>query len=194
MNNSFQLPQGICAIKEASGLIFTPVAGYTISPAIGEKWTHVVRAACTLEDIEPIMSALVEVCLPKTCYAILCGHWFEDRVDTFLSDFLMRSQIEDVFSTHLSVIIQDGMVGYGFACYDPDRHEEIFLDDHKELTLLTSVPGAVAEVFSKFGIPKNQELEFLSQHGHAHLNIHGLSRQYCEEIIEELGMKSPLNA
>ena len=38
------------------------------------------------------------------------------------------------------------MVGHGFAWHDGDRHEEIFLDDHKELTVLTSDSIAVEAV------------------------------------------------
>jgi hypothetical protein len=140
------------------------------------------------------ISALVDVCLPESFDAILCGHWFGDRIDTYLSDFLSRSRIEAAFSPHLPVLLHDGMVGHGFACYDGHRHEEIFLDDHKELTVLTSVPFAVTEVFASHGLPRNDALEFLSQHGHAHINLAGSDAKYCHEIIQALCMKTVDNS
>src|SRR5512142_1535151 len=98
MNSDFQLPRGVCALREASGHVFTPVAGFTIAPVPGRKWTHVCRVACSVEHLRTLMATLVDVCLPDPFYAILTGHWFGDRVDTYLSDFVSRARIETAFS------------------------------------------------------------------------------------------------
>jgi hypothetical protein len=189
MNSDFHLPQGVCAVQEASGHVFTPVAGFTMVPVPGQKWTHVCRVACSAEHQRHLMAALVDVCLPDSFYAILTGYWFGDRIDTYLSDFLSRARIEAAFFPHLPTLLEDGMVGHGFACYDADRHEEIFLDDHKELTLLTSSPSAVQEVLLRHGLAHTAALEFLSEHGHAHMNLGGPEATYCHEIIRALDMK-----
>jgi hypothetical protein len=190
MNTPFQLPRGIVPLLDDSDIAFKPAAGYTMTSVSDQKWTHFFRAACSIEDMDSLLAALVDVCLPESFYAILCGHWFDDRIDTYLSDFLPRSQIKSAFSPHLPTLLHDGMVGHGFACYDSQRHEEIFLDDHKELTVLTSVPFAVAEVFSNHGISHDDSLEFLSQHGHVHTNLGGSEAKYCHEIIQKLNMKA----
>jgi len=189
MNTIFELPRGIYGTYDTSGITFTPVAGYKMELVSDQKWTHVFRVACSVEDLDTLIKALIDVCLPESLYAILCGHWFDDRIDTYLSDFMSWPQIVEVFSPHLPLLLHDGMVGYGFACYSVDRHEEIFLDDHKELTILTSVPFAVAEVLSLHGLPRNDKLEFLSEHAHAHENLGGQDATYCHQIIQELRME-----
>ena len=189
MTSAFQLPRGVCAIREASGDVFTPVAGFTIAPVSGQKWTHVCRVACSVEQLGRRMAALVQVCLPEPFYAILVGHWFGDRVDTYVSGFVSRARIEAALSPHLPTLLEDGMVGHGFACYDAHRHEEIFLDDHKELTVLTSLPIAVEAVLLRHGLARAAALEFLSEHGHAHTNLGGPKATYCNEIIQTLDMK-----
>lgn len=170
-------------------MAFASVAGFKMEPVSGRKWTYACRAVCSVENLAPLMAALIDVCLPEPHYAILTGHWFGDQVDTFLSDFVPRSRIEAAFSPHLQMLLHDGMVGHGFACYDDDRHEEIFLDDHKELTVLTSAPLAVAEVLVRNGLPRNEALEFLSQHGHVHVSLGGQDAKYCHQIIQALSMR-----
>jgi hypothetical protein len=189
MNTTFQLPRGIFATNETSGIAFTPAAGYTMAAVSDQKWTHVCRAVCSVQGLAPLIEALIEVCLPESFYAILSGHWYGDRIATYLSDFRPRAQIMEAFSPHLPLLVHDGMVGYGFACYNAERHEEIFLDDHKELTVLTSVPLVVAEVLARHGLPRNDQLAFLSEHGHAHENLGGQDAAYCHQIIQALGME-----
>ena len=190
MNIPFQLSRGIGTTLDDSGIAFKPVAGYTMAPDSDRKWTHVFRVACSIDDLEPLIAALVDVCLPESFYAILCGHWFDDRIDTYLSEFLPRSRIESAISPYIPELLHDGMVGHGFACYDDQRHEEIFLDDHKELTVLTSVPFAVAKILASHGLSLDDSLEFLSQHGHVHTNLAGSEAKYCHKIIHALSMKT----
>ena len=135
-----------------------------------------------------LISELADACLPLSCYAILTGQWTSGAVETYLSDFAPRADIAAVFGLHIRSLLHDGSVGHGFACYDADRHEEIFLDDHKELTLLTSAPLAVAEVFARYGVPRDDELQLLSWHPHAHVNLSGHDSAYCQAIIQALHM------
>ena len=86
MNIPFQLSRGIGTTLDDSGIAFKPVAGYTMAQDSDRKWTHVFRVACSIDDLEPLIAALVDVCLPESFYAILCGHWFDDRIDTYSSE------------------------------------------------------------------------------------------------------------
>jgi hypothetical protein len=157
-----------------------------VAPATDQKWECVYHLACSVDRLPTLVTALVDTCLPEPLYAILAGHWFGDRVDTFLSDFLPRARIDAAFAPHLSTLFHDGMVEHGFACYDANRHEEIFLDDHKELTVLTSEPIAVEQVFMRHGLMRNNALEFLSERGHGHTNLGGPESTYCRQIIQAL--------
>jgi hypothetical protein len=155
----------------------------------GEKWERVYRVACSAESIDPLVSSLVDVCLPEPFYAILTGHWFGDRVDTYMSAFLPRARMEAVIAPHLPLLVHDGMVGYGFAWDDGAQHEEVFIDDHKELTVLTSKPKAVEDSLARYGLARIDGLDFISEHSHGHLNLGGPEASYCHQIIQLLGME-----
>jgi len=55
---------------------------------------------------------------------------------------------------YLPLLVHDGMVGYGFAWDDGAQHEEVFIDDHKELTVLTSKPKAVEDSLARYGLAR----------------------------------------
>jgi hypothetical protein len=188
MMQIFQMPHGIQAIQDASGFVFSPKAGYTVQEVSGQKWSHIYRAACSTDAIARLTQTLVKQCLPPSHYFILSGHWFNDRVDTYLSDFLLNDCIEKVIRQHLENLIHDGMVGFGFAWYDSARHEEIFIDDHKILTILTSQPDLVESILHTNQIHLDDQLEFISQHAHTHLNLGGENADYCHDIVEKLKM------
>ncbi len=189
MSHTFHMPRGVCVTKEPSGAVFTPRAGYTMNAVAGQKWERVYRVACSVEQINPLVSLLVDVCLPEPFYAILTGHWFGDRVDTFLSAFLPRARMEAAIAPHLPLLVHDGMVGYGFAWYDVSHHEEVFIDDHKELTVLTSKPKAVEDILARHGLAHIDGLEFISEHGHVHTNLGGPEASYCRQVIQLLEME-----
>ncbi|MCK7483527.1 MAG: hypothetical protein M0C28_45735 [Candidatus Moduliflexus flocculans] len=71
----------------------------------------------------------------------------------------------------MPLLVHDGMVGYGFAWDDGAQHEEVFIDDHKELTVLTSKPKAVEDSLARYGLARIDGLDFISEHSHGHLNL-----------------------
>lgn len=188
MNCIYHMPRGVCPIREPSGTVFSPSAGYTMIAVAAQKWERAYRVACSVDQIEELMASLNHVCLPECFYVILTG-WFGDQVDTYLSSFLPRTRIEAALAPHLPLLVHDGNVGYGFAWYDTARHEEIFLDDHKELTVLTSKPKAVEDTLGRHGLACIEGLEFISEHGHAHEGLGGEEASYCQQIIQLLEMK-----
>ncbi len=135
------------------------------------------------------MAAVVGTCLPETIYLILVSHWSGDRPETYLSPFLPRQEIQEAIAPYLSSLLHDVMVGYGLAWYDTGHHEEVFLDDHKEMTILTSRTQAVDDMLAQHGLELNAELQFVSDHGHAHINLGGLDGSYCHEIVRSLRME-----
>jgi hypothetical protein len=185
----FHMPRGVCAVNEPSGAVFSPTAGYTVNVVVRQKWERVYHVACSVDQIEQLVAALVDVCLTEPFYAILSGHWFGERVDTYLSAFLPRARIDAPFRQHMWLLLQDGMVGHGFAWHDDFHHEELFVDDHKELTVWTSKPNAVEEILARQGLARIEGLEFLSEHGHAHLSLSGPDAAYCHQIIQLLEME-----
>lgn len=189
MSDAFCMPHGVCAIQDPSGNVFSPKAGYTVNITSSKKWKLAYRLACSVDVLEPLIRSLVDRCLPDTYYLILSGHWFGDSADIYLSNFLPRTRIEDAIAPNFASLAHDGMMGVGFAWYDSNSHEEIFIDDHKELTVLTSQPDIVEAIFEKFGITHIGDLRFISEHGHAHLNLGGENANYCHEIIRLLDME-----
>lgn len=183
------MPHGVCVIPDPSGKVFTPTAGYTSIDVPSQKWNRAYRLACSADLIEQMTRSLIDRCLPESYYVILSGHWYGDSVDTYLSSFLSHTRINAALTPHFSSLIHDGMVGFGFAWYDSARHEEIYVDDHKELTVLTSKPDIVEATFKRYGLTCIEDLKFISENGHAHTNLGGPSASYCHEIIGLLEME-----
>jgi hypothetical protein len=193
MNQTFQMPRGFCLLYHSEPSVsFTPKAGYIFHTIVGQKWDRVYRIACSVEQINALVSSLVEICLPKTFYAILDFYWSSDQVETYLSAFLPQAHIEAAITPHLPLLVHDGMVGYGFAWYDALHHEEIYIDDHKEVTVMTSKPEAVESILYQYGLAYRDELDFASEQPHAHTSLGepwGTKESYLYQIIHSLAME-----
>ncbi|MEB3269835.1 MAG: hypothetical protein VKJ09_14935 [Leptolyngbya sp.] len=159
---------------------------------VEQRWQRVYRIACSVEQINALVSSLVEACLPKTFYAILNFYWSSDQVETYLSAFLPRAHVEAAIAPHLPLLVHDGMVGYGFAWYDTLYHEEIYIDDHKEVIVMTSKPKAAESILRQYGLAYMDELNFASEQPHGHFNLGGpwgTGESYLEQIIHSLAME-----
>ncbi|MBC3873799.1 hypothetical protein [Undibacterium flavidum] len=189
MQDQFQLPAGIRTIDGDSGRAFSPQAGYAVQEVSGQKWSHIIRVACSVDNLELLIQNLSTNCLPEHHYVILSGHWFGDRVDTYLSAFTPRTSINKVIQTHLKTLIHDGMIGFGFAWYDTEKHEEIFVDDHKIICILTSNLSKFETVLQSHHIKHNDSLSFISEHGHSHINLGDENSNYCHYLIHQLDMR-----
>ena len=83
----------------------------------------------------------------------------------------VRGSVHPQGRQYLPLLVHDGMVGYGFAWDDGAQHEEVFIDDHKELTVLTSKSKAVEDSLARYGLARIDGLDFISEHSHGHLNL-----------------------
>jgi hypothetical protein len=186
------MPRGVGLYPSASGVMFTPTSGYMSQTAVGERWGRVYRIACSVEQISALVSSLIEVCLPETFYTILSFYWSSDQVETYLSGFLSRTCIESAIAPHLPLLVHDGMVGYGFAWYDELHHEEIYIDDHKEVIVMTSQSEAVESTLHQYELARMDNLSFASEQPHTHLNLGGpwgTEENYLYQIIHLLAME-----
>jgi len=192
MSHTFQMPRGVLLYPAASDVTFTPTSGYMAHITSGQRWGLVYRIACSVEQITALVSSLIEVCLPETCYAILNFYWSSDQVETYLSAFLPRTHIESAIAPHMPLLVHDGMVGYGFAWYDTLHHEEIYINDHKEVIVMTSKPEAVESILHQYGLAYMNELSFASEQPHTHINLGGpwyTEENYLYQIIDLLAME-----
>jgi len=100
--------------------------------------------------VERLLTAALAL-MPARCHAVLelrrCDERMEQEPDgpaqdRFVSALVPRAQVAAVLDRYRFQILHDGMAGFGF--YDPDSPLEVFLDDHKLLSLFAPVSMTVA--------------------------------------------------
>jgi len=182
---SFAYPRGVCPVQDG----FAASPGYRVESAEAQRWQYLYRIACSVDRINSVVASLIDACLPDEAYAVLVGHWRDDEAETYLSPFMSRLRIQSVLEPHLPLLYHDGMVGFGLAWYDADGFEEVFVDDHKEISVFCSEEASVDNVLAQFEIPRNDSLSLLSENPHAHTNLGGPESAYCRQVIKELNMR-----
>ncbi|MEO0225928.1 MAG: hypothetical protein ABIL05_03130 [candidate division WOR-3 bacterium] len=196
-------------MKDESGNIFQPQEGYRKFSVTNQAFTSQFAINCSADRLPELLLTLTRVCFSDTAYGIIeyysLGENNENVLETYLSPFLDLSIIVSVFKNYMFQLVNDGQVAFGFAWYDTKRHEEIFVDDHKIITVMTSQFHTVTGVLQDADIPEIDNLEFISQHAHGHLNLTAIAKlsenpelltaltekqiNYTGEIIKTLNMK-----
>jgi hypothetical protein len=86
--------------------------------------------------------------------------------DRYVGALVPRAEIAAVFDRYRFQILHDGMTGFGF--YDPESPLEVFLDDHKLLSMFSSDLAPFDEILAGLGVPRRRRLMTVLDIEHEH--------------------------
>ena len=113
--------------------------------------------------------------LPRFCHAVLEVRRSDTEmevdpdgpaVDRYVSELLPRGEILAVFERYSFPLLHDGMAGFG--AYDPSSVSEVFLDDHKLLSLFSPSMEPFEQLLAAHRVPHCRELHTLLDVDHEH--------------------------
>lgn len=132
------------------------------------------NAQVSVLRLERLLPAALRV-LPAFCHAVLEVRRSDDEldadpdgpsVDRYVSDLLPRSEVLAVLSRYRFPLLHDGMVGFG--AYDPSTVLEVFLDDHKLLSLFAPSMEPFEQILAAHRVPHRRELHTMLDVDHEH--------------------------
>jgi hypothetical protein len=116
--------------------------------------------------------------MPERCGAVLELRRSDERMDEdpdgpaqdrFVNPSVPRSEIAAVLDRYRFQLLHDGMAGFGF--FDPDSPLEVFLDDHKLLSLFAADLEPFEGILDRLGVPHRPHVDTVLDLEHEH---HGL--------------------
>jgi hypothetical protein len=175
MSAEYVLPIGLHVDSPATSELSE---GYEVRWRDGEDPPHyffyaqlsVLRVGRLLDETLALM--------PERCRAVLELRRTDEEVDAdpsrpaqdrFVSALMPREEVAAVLARYRFQILNDGMTGFGF--YDPDSPLEVFLDDHKLLSLFSAQLEPFEGLLARLGVPNRERLDTVLDLSHEH---HGL--------------------
>jgi hypothetical protein len=131
--------------------------------------------------------------MPARCHAVLELRRTEEQIeaepegpsqDRWVSELVERNDVAEVFARWRFQILHDGMAGFGF--YDPDSPLEVFLDDHKLLSMFAPGLEPFETLFSSIGVPHRERLETVLDLEHEHHGLASVPDRTCSPRHEWL--------
>jgi hypothetical protein len=116
--------------------------------------------------------------MPARCHAVLELRHTDKEMEKdpdgpsqtrFVSPLVPRAEVAEVLGRYRFQILHDGMAGFGF--YDPDSPLEVFLDDHKLLSLFSGELDPFEKLLASLCVPQCADLGTVLDLEHEH---HGL--------------------
>ena len=127
--------------------------------------------------LDALLTETLEL-MPARCHAVLelrrgdeekTGEPDAPAQDRWVSDLVPRSEVAAVYARYRFQILHDGTVGFGF--YDPDSPLEVFLDDHKLLSMFSAELEPFETVLARLAVPNRKRIETVLDLGHEHLPL-----------------------
>lgn len=139
---------------------------------------HFFYAQLSVLRVERVLDAALAL-MPPRCHAVLELRRSEEALeddpdgpaqDRFVSALVPREEVAAVLARYRFQILHDGMVGFGF--YDPGSPLEVFLDDHKLLSLFSADVEPFERILTGLGVEHCAHVETVLDLEHEH---HGLA-------------------
>lgn len=89
--------------------------------------------------------------------------------DRWVSPEVDLAEVHRVFAKYSVQILHDGTVGFG--AYDPESPAEVFLDDHKHLSLFAAETEPISTLLERHGVPEMAHLASVLDVEHEHLSL-----------------------
>jgi hypothetical protein len=151
--------------------------GYEVRWRDGEDPPHYFfYAQLSVLRVERMLDEALAL-MPARCRAVLELRRADEDADgaasaqdRYVSALVPREEVAAVLARYRFQILHDGMAGFGF--YDPDSPLEVFLDDHKLLSLFSAGLEPFEGLLARFGVPHRERLDTVLDLSHEH---HGLA-------------------
>jgi hypothetical protein len=176
MSIEYVLPVGLHVPKSPRDEL---VEGYEVRWRDEEDPPHYFfYAQVSVLRVERVLEAALSL-MPTRCHAVLELRRPDDEIeadpegpscDRFVSDLVETSDIADVLERYRFQILHDGRTGFGF--YDPDSPFEVFLDDHKLLSLFSADLEPFESILGGLDVAHRRRLDTVLDLEHEH---HGLA-------------------
>ncbi len=130
-------------------------------------------------------------CLPPKVHAVLeirrpdtdrQGARDGRETDRWASEVVPLEDVLRVASKYSFQLLHDGMVGFG--AYDPDSPLEVFLDDHKLVSLFSPEVEPFVPLLETFGVPQVDQIASVLDVDHEHVPLHEIPDR-CPEPRRE---------
>ncbi len=132
------------------------------------------HAQVSVLRLERLLPAALR-CLPPLCHAVLEVRRSDSELDgdpdgptaqRWVSDLIPRGDVLGVLHRYRFPLLHDGMVGFG--AYDPGSAFEVFLDDHKLLSLFSPSMEPFEQLLAAHRVPPARALRTLHDLDHEH--------------------------
>lgn len=90
-------------------------------------------------------------------------------LDRWASGPVARERLLRVWEQHGAALVHDGSVGFG--AYDPDSPLEVFLDDHKLLSVFAPALEPLDALFRRYGVPEGRGFGTILDVAHDHRTL-----------------------
>jgi hypothetical protein len=117
-------------------------------------------------------------CLPERVHAVLEIRRPDEargaapdarETDRWASELVPLDDVLRVASKYAFQLLHDGTVGFG--AYDPDSPLEVFLDDHKLVSLFSAEVEPFAPLLETFGVPQVDQIASILDVDHEHVPL-----------------------
>lgn len=177
----FVLPIGLDVLSARESQL---EEGYDLQWREDEPPHYVFTAQVSVLRLARIVPAAL-ACLPRRVRAVLEVRRSDaeyDRdpdgpdVDRYVSPPLERKQVFEIFRRYSFQLLQDGMVGFG--AYDPSSAFEVFLDDHKLLSLWSPSLEPFDGLLEAHDVPHKRDLVTILDYDHDHCTLPAVPERF----------------
>ena len=188
----FVLPRGVAILRTEQGELFEPQEGFIRQESSEPSFTAKYIVSCSGERLGTLIRGLIDACIPSRGYVILCYGKTQasDYEHTYLSPFTATARLVAALDPYWDRLLNDGTVAWGIGWYNEQNHEEIFVDEFKIITVMTS-QQSMEDLLHSQGISYVPNLQFVNQHPYALSSLgpgNLLRDNYAREIIKALDM------
>ncbi len=189
MPAEFVLPIGLDVLATPEK---TLEEGYDLAWRQDEPPHYVFTAQVSVLRLARIVPAAMS-CLPRQVHAVLEVRRSDaefDRdpdgpeVDRYVSPLTERKTVLSVFRRYSFQLLQDGMVGFG--AYDPASTLEVFLDDHKLLSLWSPSLEPFDGLLEAHEVPHKSDLVTVLDYDHDHCTLPAVAERFAVPRAREL--------
>jgi hypothetical protein len=183
LGKPFVTPLGVIPLQNGAPVKADLRNGFVQTPSSDPRFQTKFVVSLSVPDIQPFLRDLVPAILPAQAYAVLThdqmGPNGEAR-EEYLTPFMERDRILPQLEPYWFRLVHDGTIGFGIGWYSPTRHEEVFINSKKIVTIMTSKTAVVEELLKEHGVEEFQEPRFITDYQTANGDLRSFADIYPE--------------
>jgi hypothetical protein len=206
---AFITPLGVIPLQNGKRVQADLRDGFVMTASQDPRYQTRFVVSLSADEIQPLLQRLLPEIFPDQAYAILTHDRMGPKGETrqqYLTPFVNRDQILPKLDPYMFRLVHDGTVGFGVGWYSRTRHEEVFVNSKKIMTIMTSKPDVVEEILVAHNIDEFEVPRFITDYETANGDLRSfadvypedyaqfrsnefLSSAYLPELIQQLGFK-----